>query len=131
MYQNQANTAWTADGGVTWTGAEGTSPPNYRVAGDVSVAIDRHGHSFPCYIAFDRTGVTSYWALGGARGGILVRRSLDGGRTWGKEPRIVVEHPVTKPELPWEDMPSIVADTREKSPYVGNLYIGWIQFQID
>jgi hypothetical protein len=44
---------------------------------------------------------------------------------------VVVEHPETKPNLPWEDMPSIVADTREKSPYVGNLYIGWIQFQVD
>jgi hypothetical protein len=131
VYQNQASAAWSADGGVTWKTAGGTVPPNYRVAGDVSVTIDRHGHAFLCYIAFDRTGVTSYWALGGTRGGIFVRRSADGGATWDKEPSIVVEHPETKPGLPWEDMPSIVADTREKSPFVGNLYIGWIQFQVD
>ena len=68
VYQNQANASWSTDGGATWTGAPGTAPPNYRVAGDVSVAIDRHGHTFLCYIAFDRTGVTSYWALGGTRG---------------------------------------------------------------
>ena len=63
-YQNQVSAAWTADGGMTWTGADGVAPPNYRVAGDATVAIDRHGHAFVCYIAFDRTGVTSYWALG-------------------------------------------------------------------
>lgn len=131
VYQNQANASWTADAGVTWKNAQGTAPPNYKVAGDVSVAIDRHGHAFLCYIAFDKTGVTSYWGLAGSRGGIFVRRSLDGGATWEQEPRVVVEHPVTKPVLPWEDMPSIVADTRAKSPFVGNLYIGWIQYQVD
>lgn len=131
VYQNQASAAWTPDAGATWKTAEGTVPPNYRVAGDVSVAVDRHGHAFLCYIAFDHTGVTSYWALGGTRGGIFVRRSDDGGATWAKEPSVVVEHPETKPNLPWEDMPSIIADTREQSPYVGNLYIGWIQFQVD
>jgi len=131
VYQNQASAAWTADGGAGWKVAEGTAPPNYKVAGDVSVTFDRHGHAFLCYIAFDHTGVTSYWALGGSRGGIFVRRSPDGGRTWDKEPSVVVEHPETKPNLPWEDMPSIVADTRETSPYVGNLYIGWIQYRID
>jgi hypothetical protein len=131
VYQNQASAAWTTDGGASWTVAGGTVPPNYRVAGDVSVAVDRHGHAFLCYIAFDHTGVTSYWALGGSRGGIFVRRSPDGGRTWEKEPTVVVEHPETRPDMPWEDMPSIVADTRERSPYVGNLYIGWIEFRVD
>lgn len=116
VYQNQASAAWSADG-VTWAIAEGTAPPNYRVSGDPSVTIDRHGHAFFCYIAFDRTGVTSYWALGATRGGIFVRRSLDGGKTWEKEHNVVVEHPVTQPGLPWEDMPSITADTREKSPH--------------
>ena len=116
VYQNQASAAWTPDAGATWKTAEGTVPPNYRVAGDVSVAVDRHGHAFLCYIAFDHTGVTSYWALGGTRGGIFVRRSDDGGATWAKEPSVVVEHPETKPNLPWEDMPSIIADTREQSP---------------
>src|SRR5262245_14777054 len=41
VFQNQASAAWTADAGATWKLAEGTAPPNYRVAGDVSVAIDR------------------------------------------------------------------------------------------
>lgn len=131
VYQNEASAAWSGDGGATWTRSEGTAPPDYRVAGDVSVAIDRDGHAFLCYIAFDRTGVTSYWGLGGTRGGIFVRRSLDGGRTWEKQPAAVAEHPETKPGLPWEDMPSIVADTREKSPFSGHLYIGWIQYRID
>ena len=100
VYQNEASAAWSGDGGATWTRSEGTAPPNYRVAGDVSIAIDRHGHAFLCYIAFDRTGVTSYWGLGGTRGGIFVRRSLDGGRTWEKQPAAVAEHPETNPGLP-------------------------------
>ncbi|MEP7000880.1 MAG: exo-alpha-sialidase [bacterium] len=131
VYQNQAMAAWTSDAGATWTNAEGTAPPHYRVAGDVSVAIDHHGHVFLCYIAFDRSGVTSYWGLGGSRGGIFVRRSFDSGRSWEKDHHVVVEHSETKPNLPWEDMPSITADTREHSPYKGNLYIGWIQFLPD
>lgn len=131
VFQNNVHAAWTADGGATWTVAEGTEPPNYRVSGDVSVAMDRHGHVFLCHIAFDKTGVSGYWALGGTRNGIFVRRSMDGGRSWEKEPRVLVEHPVTQPGLPWEDMPSIVADTRESSPFVGNLYVGWIEFQVD
>ncbi len=131
VFQNNVHAAWTSDGGVTWTIAPGTEPPNYKVSGDVSVAVDRHGHAFLCHIAFDKSGVSGYWALGGTRNGIFVRRSLDGGRSWESEPRVVVEHPVTQPGLPWEDMPSIVADTREKSPFVGNLYVGWIEFQVD
>jgi hypothetical protein len=131
VFQNNVHAAWTADGGTTWTVAQGTEPPNYKVSGDVSVAMDRHGHAFLCHIAFDKTGVSGYWALGGTRNGIFVRRSLDGGRSWEPEPRVLVEHPVTQPGLPWEDMPSIVADTREKSPFLGNLYVGWIEFQVD
>ena len=131
VFQNNVHAAWTGDGGATWTVAQRTEPPDYRVSGDVSVAVDRHGHAFLCHIAFDKTGVSGYWALGGTRNGIFVRRSLDGGRSWEAEPRVLVEHPVTQPGLPWEDMPSIVADTREKSPFVGNLYVGWIEFQVD
>src|SRR6476646_3238483 len=46
VYQNQASASWSTDGGATWVGAEGTVPPNYKVAGDVSVTTDRHGHAF-------------------------------------------------------------------------------------
>jgi hypothetical protein len=130
-YQNQVHAAWTADGGATWTTATGTAPPNYRVSGDVSIAVDRHGHAFLCHIAFDQLGTTSYWAIGGSRNGIFVRRSLDGGRTWEATPKVVMEHPTTRPKLDWEDKPYIVADNNPRSPHVGNLYVGWTEFQVD
>ena len=131
VFQNNVHAAWTADGGRTWTLATGVEPPNFRVSGDVSVAIDLHGHAFLCHIAFDHTGLSSYWGIGGTRNGVFVRRSLDGGRTWETSPRVVAEHPVTKPGLKWEDKPYIVADDNPHSKFAGNLYVGWTQFQLD
>src|SRR5688572_26664394 len=45
VYQNQASAAWTTDGGVTFAVAEGTAPSHYRVSGDPTVTVDRHGHA--------------------------------------------------------------------------------------
>ncbi|HEY7877084.1 MAG TPA: hypothetical protein VIC55_02605 [Gemmatimonadaceae bacterium] len=131
VFQNNVHAAWTVDGGHTWTLAEGVEPPNYRVSGDVAVAMDLHGHAFLCSLAFDHTGLNSYWAIGGTRGGVFVRRSLDGGRTWETKPAIVIEHPGTTPGLKWEDKPYIVADNNPHSPFAGHLYVGWTEFQID
>ena len=36
-----------------------------------------------------------------------------------------------EPDVKLEDMPRIWADTQAKSPYRGNLYIAWIEWQID
>jgi len=78
-YQNSAHAVWSADSGCTWTIATGTEPPDCRVSGDVSVTFDRHDHAFPRYMAFDRLGTPQYLAHDATRGGIVVRRSPDGG----------------------------------------------------
>jgi hypothetical protein len=132
VYQGNSKAAYSTDGGKTFTLAEGTTPTDWRVAGDVSTAFDNKGHAFLCYLTFDHLGTTSYWAHGAGRNGIYVRRSPDGGKTWGKEPVAVKAFPIGKePDIQWEDMPRIFADDAQKSPHSGNLYVGWIEWQID
>jgi hypothetical protein len=126
-WQVNASTAYSRDGGQTWTVAEGTEPKNYRVSGDVSLAYDAAGHAILCYIAFDKLGSTNYWAQGATRNGVFIRRSLDGGRTWEPDAVTVISHEST-PGIPFEDKPWIIADT--SGPHAGNLYIGWTQFTL-
>ena len=98
-----------ADGGSSWKVAAGTAPTDYRVSGDVSVTYDKHGAAILCYIAFDKLGTDNYWARGATRNGIFVRRSADGGATWEAQAHAVIVQP-TKPGIPFEDKPYIVAD---------------------
>ncbi|HEX8811850.1 MAG TPA: sialidase family protein, partial [Terracidiphilus sp.] len=82
-----------------------------------------------CYIAFDNLGTINYWARGATRNGIFVRRSPDGGATWEAEAHAVIAQP-TKPGIPFEDKPYILADNTN-SKYAGYLYVGWTEFRID
>ncbi|HEV2246179.1 MAG TPA: sialidase family protein, partial [Terriglobia bacterium] len=127
-YQTGARIAFSEDGGTNWSAARDTMPRNYAVSGDVSVAYDNNGHAFLCYIAFDKLGTEEYWGHNATRNGVFVRRSLDGGMTWQQPAVPVVEH-ATKPGIPFEDKPYIVADNT-KGPYAGNLYVGWTQFTL-
>ncbi len=127
VFQDNAHAAYSQDAGHTWQ-VEDTSPKNYKVSGDVSVAFDNQGHAFVCYIAFDRLGTFNYWAHGATRNGIFIRRSLDGGKTWEPDHIPVAEQP-TAAGIPFEDKPYIVADNT-KSKYAGNLYIGWTRWRL-
>jgi hypothetical protein len=127
-YQVNASVAYSRDAGKTWTIADGTAATDYRRSGDVSVAYDNHGRAFLSYIAFDKLGTTNYWARGATRNGIFVRRSSDGGKTWDKDPSVVIAQP-TEPDIPFEDKPYLVADTTY-SKHAGNLYIGWTEFTL-
>jgi hypothetical protein len=128
-YQVPATVAFSRDGGSSWKVATGTGPADYRASGDVSVTYDKHGTAILCYIAFDQLGTDNYWARGATRNGIFVRRSADGGATWETQAHAVIAQP-TKPGIPFEDKPYIVADNTD-SKYAGNLYIGWTEFRID
>lgn len=128
VFQDNAHAAYSQDAGQTWQVAEGVEPPNYRVSGDVSTAFDNHGHAFICYMAFDKLGTFNYWAHNSSRNGLFVRRSLDGGKTWETNHIPIIEHP-TEPGVPWEDKPYIVSDTT-KSPFAGNLYVGWTRWTL-
>jgi len=128
VFQDNVHAAYSRDAGHTWQLAEGVDPKNYRISGDVSVAFDNQGHSFVCYIAFDKLGTFNYWAHGATRNGIFVRRSLDGGKTWEAD-HIPVAEQTSSPGIPFEDKPYIVADDT-KGKYAGNLYIGWTRWRL-
>ena len=129
VFQDNAHAAYSQDAGKSWQTADGVEPPNYRVSGDVSTAFDNHGHAFICYMAFDKLGTFNYWGHNSSRNGLFVRRSLDGGKTWEADHIPIIEH-ATEPGVPWEDKPYVVSDTAEKSPYAGNLYVGWTRWTV-
>lgn len=127
-YQTGAHAVYSDDAGEHWHAAHDTVPRHYRVSGDVSVAYDNQGHAFLCYIAFDKLGTQNYWGHGATRNGVFVRRSLNGGQAWQRPASAVFKHP-TKPGIPFEDKPYIVADNTH-GPYAGNLYVGWTHFTL-
>ena len=130
--QGAANAAYSNDGGMTFTVADRTRAEDWRVQGDVTTTFDNQGHAFLCYLAFDKLGTNSYWAHGVTRNGIFVRRSLDGGKTWEKQAQAVKAWPTGhEPGIQFEDEPRIFADTSTASPYLGNLYIGWVEWQLE
>lgn len=128
VFQSPAGAAYSRDAGKTWSVAQGTSPTDYKVSGDVSVTFDNQGRAFLCYIAFDKLGTENYWAHNATRNGIFVRRSVDGGKTWEKNAAVVIAQK-TEPGIPFEDKPDIVADNTN-SRFAGNLYVGWTEFTL-
>ncbi|HEX5437863.1 MAG TPA: sialidase family protein, partial [Gemmatimonadaceae bacterium] len=131
VFQGNAKAAYSTDSARTFSRAEGTAPTDWRVAGDVSTTFDNKGHAFLCYLAFDRLGTPYYWAHGAGRNGIFVRRSMDGGKTWEQNAVAVKAWPTGhEPNLQYEDMPRIFADNAPRSPHKGNLYVGWIEWQL-
>ncbi len=128
VFQDNASAAYSTDSGHSWKIAEGVAPANYRISGDVSTAFDNQGHSFICYIAFDKLGSFNYWGHGATRNGVFVRRSPDGGKTWDAK-HIPVAEQASTPGIPFEDKPYIVSDT-SKSRYAGNLYVGWTRWTL-
>ncbi len=128
VFQYSAQAAYSEDAGRTWTLAQGVTPPDYKMSGDVSVVFDNKGHAILGCIAFDKLGTFNYWAHNATRNGIFLRRSLDGGRTWEPQLRTVVAQP-TAPGIPFEDKPYFFADG-SKSRYAGNLYVGWTRWTL-
>src|SRR5215213_5465057 len=64
VYQGPARAVYSTDSGRTFATAEGTVPPDWRSAGDVSVVFDNAGAAYMSYLTFDRLGSASYWRHG-------------------------------------------------------------------
>ncbi len=129
--QGTANAAWSSDGGLTFTLAHGTEASDWKVLGDVTTTFDNNGAAYVCSIAFDKLGTSSYWAHGAGRNGIIVRRSPDGGKTWEATASSVKAFPTgTERNIQFEDEPRIYADNNATSPYLGTLYVGWVEWQM-
>lgn len=128
VYQRNVSAAYSTDGGNHWMRSSGLSIPSYRGSGDVSVVYDNEGHAIMSCIAFDNLGTEDYWGHGATRNGIFIKRSLDGGKKWEAN-TVVVDSQGTKPGIPFEDKPYIVADNTG-SPFAGRLYIGWTEWRL-
>jgi hypothetical protein len=127
-HQRQVTVASSADGGTSWESAQGIAPTDYAISSDSSITYDSKGTAILCLIAFDPIGTYNYLAHNAPRNGIYIRRSLDGGKTW--EPgRSTVAEAAANAGI-FEDKPYIVADKDPKSPYSGNLYVGWTRNSI-
>jgi hypothetical protein len=63
--QGTASAAWSDDGGVTFTPAQGMESHDWKVLGDVTTTFDNKGSVYLCSIAFDTLGTSSYWARPG------------------------------------------------------------------
>ncbi len=126
-----ATVAYSTDAGQTFATADLPPVPGWREGGDVSVAFDSRGHAYLGTLHFDKLGSASYWAHGAGRNGIFVRRSLDGGKTWEKDAVAVKAFQGNERDIRWEDMPRVFADAQPRSRYAGNVYVGWIEWQLD
>ena len=126
-----ATIAYSIDGAQSFNVAELPPVSGWRGGGDVSVTFDNAGRAYLSTLHFDKLGSVSYWAHGAGRNGIFVRRSPDGGKTWETDATAVKAWQGNEPDIQWEDMPRIFADNQAHSPYAGNLYVGWIEWQLD
>jgi hypothetical protein len=126
-----ATIAYSTDGGQTFATADLPPVQGWRTGGDVSVTFDDKGCAYLGSLHFDKLGSMSYWAHGAGRNGIFVRRSLDGGKTWEKDATAIKAFQGNEADIQWEDMPRLFADTQPKSPFRGNVYAGWIEWQLE
>lgn len=124
--------AWSADSGRTFAIGDGTIPPGGKGGGDVSVAFDDQGAAYLSYLTSEGLGTASYWAHHAGKSGIWVQRSTDGGRTWPTPPVVVKVWPNPRDTAPqMVDMSRIWVDANPASPHHGNLYVAWINWELD
>ena len=124
--------AWSTASARTFAIADGTLPPGGRGGGDVSVAFDDQGAAYLSYLTSEGLGTASYWAHHAGKSGIWVQRSADGGRTWPTRPVVVKVWPNpldTAPQM--VDMSRIWVDASPMSRHHGNLYVAWINWELD
>jgi hypothetical protein len=101
------------------------------MGGNKSITFDDRGHVFLSYQLIEKLGTPSYWGHNAHGNGIWVRHSPDGGKTWDPEGTPVLVWPNGQIASQQEDMARIWADNEPNSPYRGNLYLAWIDWQID
>jgi hypothetical protein len=126
-----ATVVYSTDGGQTFATTELPPIEGWRTGGDVSITFDNNGTAYLSTLHFEKLGSISYWAHGAGKNGIFVRRSTDGGKTWEKDAVAVKMYDGTGHDSHMEDMPRIFADAQPNSPHAGNVYVGWIEWQLD
>ncbi len=112
---------FTLDGGRTWDTAVVPNPDD-RTQGDDVVLFRADGTCVHAFISFK--GLWQEFPEKAASG-ILLCRSVDGGKTWSDQ-TTVVDHLNTK--SPMEDKPWLVFDRQRNSPHFNSLYCSWTRF---
>ena len=115
---NITNVYTSADGGKTWDENRLTSK-TWGVYGDPVVYANDSGHFFFCHLSQTKPPMDNSYSW---LERIVVQKSTDGGKTWNNGAGIgFVQGKV-------QDKEWICGDFSPKSPYKGNLYISWTQF---
>ena len=123
--------AYSTDSARTFALAEGTRPEGAPGGGDVSLAFDDQGAAYLAYLTSEGLGTASYWAHNAGKSGIWVRRSPDGGKTWEKAAAVRVWPNAADSAPQMVDMSRIWSDAGAKSAFHGNLYVAWINWELD
>jgi len=121
--------AWSSDSGRTFTPVQPGARGGKR-GGDPSYVFDDKGDAFLGILWIDRLGTPGYWGHDPGANGIFVRRSPDGGKSWDSTTVAVKAWNGGETGICLEDMPRIWADAQPNSPYRGNLYMAWIEWQL-
>ena len=121
--------AYSDDGGRSFTPVK-VPADDAASFGDVSLAFDDQDRVYLAYLSIQRNGSPGYWGHGPGGNGIYVLRSPDGGRSWDPTPVAIKRWRGDEPGVTLEDMPRIWSDTGARSPYRGNLYVAWIEWQL-
>ncbi len=121
--------AYSTDGARTFTPVRPAGESG-RAGGDCSLAFDDQGQVFLSFLWIERNGLPGYWGHGPGANGVFVRRSPDGGETWDEQETSERSWNGDERQIWLEDMPRIWSDAQPKSPYKGNLYTAWIEWQL-
>ncbi len=121
--------AYSTDGARTFTPVEPAGDSG-RSGGDCSLAFDGQGNVYLSFLWIEKNGLPGYWGHGPGANGIFVRRSPDGGKTWDEQETSERHWTGDEPNISLEDMPRIWSDQQANSPYKGNLYTAWIQWEM-
>jgi len=121
--------AYSTDAGRSWTLVNPAGKS--QMGGNKSITFDDRGNVFLSYQLIEKLGTPGYWGHNARGNGIWVRHSSDGGKTWDADATPVLVWPNGQPAPQQEDMARIWADNEPQSPYRGNLYLAWIDWQID
>ncbi len=102
----------TSDGGETWISSSIKS--KFGVWGDPALEFDAHGNLY-----YSHLSNADFWL-----DRIVVQKSTDGGNSWDIDKGVGFNNQ-TQHDKEW-----MVADVNKKSPYFGDLYLTWTEFDL-